>query len=169
MQPPHGIYTLIPYSFPWVFVALVLLAISVFFVWLYRRGPRKNLQDYKVERDYVAETRALILRLRPPHDFPHGKVQEDYFFALGIAFRKLIAYRCKVNTVGATVREIEPRLVMLPLSEETTSAILAFLRRADQIKFAKQPSDLEQAQNDYNQVVNWTKQLTAKQESEQCN
>ena len=169
MQPPHDIYTLIPASFPWVFVALVLLAISGFFVWLYRRKPRENSQDYRVEHDYVAETRALILRLRPPHDFPHGKVQEDYFFTLGIAFRKLIAYRCKINTVGATAREIEPRLVMLPLPEATISAILAFLRRTDQIKFAKQPSDLEQAQRDYDQVVNWTKQLTAKQESEQCN
>ena len=169
MQPPHDIYTLIPYHFPWVFVVLVLLVIVGFFVWLYRRKPSKTTQNYTIKRDYIAETRALILRLRPPDNFPPGKVQEDYFFALSVTFRKLISYRWKINTVGATAREIEPRLIMLPLSEVTIGKILSFMHRADQIKFAKQPSDLEQAQRDHQQVIDWTKQLTTTQENEQCN
>lgn len=165
--PPHNIYSLMPASFPWAFIALVGLAIIVFFVWLYRRKPRSAHPEVAIQRDYVAETRALILRLRPPHDaFPLGKVQEEYFFALSIALRKLIFYRHQINAVGATVRELDRRLLALPLPEQTINEILAFMRRADQVKFAKQPSDLAQAQADYTQVVSWTKMLTATGDSD---
>ena len=169
MTPPHEIYTLLPYRLPWLLLLLVVLAVLTFFLWLYfrKRRPQRLLV---AKRDLVADARAQILRLRPPAHFPRGKVQENYFFALGIAFRQLLEYRWKIKTVGATVREIKPRLVVLPLTAQTREEIVAFMQRADQVKFANHAASLTQAQEDYQQVVQWTKILTAEQqESEQCN
>ena len=115
-------------------------------------------------RDRVRDARAKIIRLKPPNPFPIGTVQENYFFALSIAFRELVEYRFQLPVIGATLREVTPQLQKLPLARTTLANIEAFMQRADAIKFAAQPSNLEQAQQDHQQVIKWMQQLTAQEE-----
>lgn len=161
---PHEIFSLMPYRLPWLallILSLIAVALLVAIIIYFRKRRPKHTILPASPRDLVRETRAKILRLKPPEHFPVGKVQQNYFFALGIAFRELIEYRFKVKAIGATLREIKPRLQVLPLSLPTIEIIVEFMARADQIKFADRPSDLEQARKDHKQVVIWTQKLTA--------
>lgn len=167
-SPPHGIYTLLPPHFPWATVAIlsaiiVLLGIAVFF-YLRRRRPMVVTQAVTTQRDRVRDARAKIIRLKPPQPFPAGKVQENYFFELSVAWRELLEYRFQLPVIGATLREVAPQLQKLPLARTTQANIEAFMHRADAIKFAAQPSSFEQAQQDHQQVIKWMRQLTAREE-----
>ncbi len=167
-SPPHGIYALMPPHFPWVMLAIIiaiiiLLGVAIFF-YLRRRRPTVVIQAAITPRDRVRAARAKIIRLKPPNPFPVGTVQENYFFALSIAFRELVEYRFQLPVIGATLYEVIPQLQKLPLARTTLANIEAFMHRADAIKFAAQPSDLEQAQQDHRQVIKWMQQLTAREE-----
>ena len=163
--PPHDIYTLLPWRFPWSLLAiavalLVLLIAAIFFYWRYRR-PAVVTSVATTPIDRVRVTRAKIVRLKPPEPFPIGPVQENYFFELSIAFRELLEYRFQLPVIGATLAEVTPRLRTLPLAAKTIADIEAFLKRADAIKFAAQPSDRDEAQRDHQQVIAWMQRLTA--------
>ena len=163
--PPHGIYDLLPPHFPWAIVIIVaaliaLLAIAIFF-YLRHRRPTTVTQIAVTPRDHLRDARAKIIRLKPPNPFPIGKIQENYFFALSVAWRELIEYRCQLPVIGATLREVTPQLQKLPLARTTIAKIEEFMQRADAIKFAAQPSNLEQAQQDHQQVLQWMQQLTS--------
>lgn len=162
--PPHGIYALMPPHFPWAMVAIVLaiivlLGTAVFF-YLRHRRPTVVTQPAVTPRDRVRDARAKIIRLKPPQPFPVGKVQEDYFFELSIAWRELIEYRFQLPVIGATLREVVPQLQRLPLARVTLAKVEEFMQRADAVKFAAQPSDYEQAHQDHQQVIKWMQQLT---------
>ncbi len=166
-SPPHGIYTLLPPHFPLTTVAIILaiiavLAAAMVFYWRYRR-PTVVTQAAAAPRDRVRDARAKIIRLKPPQPFPVGKVQENYFFELSLAWRELIEYRLQLPVIGATQREVIPQLQKLPLARTTLENIEEFMHRADAIKFAAQPSDFEQAQQDHQQVIKWMQQLTARE------
>lgn len=164
---PHEIYSILPYRFPWlslIIAVLVLLVIVAVFGYLYRRRRRQPIEV--TARDLVAETRAKILSLSPDQPFDE-RAQRQYFFALSISFREFIEYRCRIKAIGATVRELRPRLQLLPLPLATISAIVDFMTRADRIKFAGQTTDIEQAQQDHRQVVSWVERLTVEVE-EKC-
>lgn len=161
---PHEVFSLMPYRFPWLLLlalSTILVVLLVAIVFYLRKRKPQSIALPASPRDLVRETRAKILRLKPPEHFPVGTVQQNYFFALGIAFRELIEYRFKVKAIGATLKEIKPRLQVLPLSLPTIENIIEFMTRADQIKFADRPSDPEQARKDHKQVVVWAQKLTA--------
>ena len=168
MSPPHGIYDLLPPHFPWAMVAIglaitALLALAIFF-YLRHRRPTVVTQAIVTPRDRVRDARAKIIRLKPPQPFPVGKVQEDYFFELSIALRELIEYRFQLPVIGSTLREVTPQLRKLPLARTTLGSVEQFMQRADAVKFAAQPSNFEQAQQDHQQVIKWMQQLTAREE-----
>ena len=167
-SPPHGIYTLLPPHFPWMMLAIaiaiiILLGIAIFF-YLRHRRPTVVTQAAIMPRDRVRDARAKIIRLKPPNPFPVGTVQENYFFELSIAFRELVEYRFQLPVIGATLREVTPQLQKLPLAHTTVAKVEEFMHRADAVKFAAQPSDIEQAQQDHRQVIKWVQQLTAQEE-----
>ena len=167
-SPPHGIYALLPPHFPWAMLAIglaviVLLAAALFF-YVRRRRAIVVTQTARTPRDRVRDARAKIIRLKPPQPFPVGKVQENYFFELSIAWRELIEYRFHLPVIGATLCEVSPRLQKLPLARTTLANIKEFMQRADAVKFAAQPSNFEQAQQDHRQVIKWMQQLTVREE-----
>ena len=163
---PHEIYSILPYRFPWlslVVATVILLVIIVVIVsYLYRR---RKQQPIEVTRDIVADTKAKIINMRPCEPFDQ-QAQRQYFFALSISFRELIEYRCRIKAIGATIKELQPRLQLLPMPLTTIKTIVDFMTRADQIKFAGQTTNLEQAQQDHRQVVSWVKRLTVNDEVE---
>lgn len=165
LTPPHGIYTLMPWRFPWVTLAVIVLLVVALGVaiilYLRHRRPTVVTSTAVTPRDRVRDTRAKIVRLKPPEPFPVGVVQENYFFELGIALRELIEYRFQLPVIGATLQEVQPRLQALPLSRTTIADMSVFMQRADAIKFAAQPSTLEQARRDHQQVIVWMQRLTA--------
>ncbi len=167
-SPPHDIYALLPPHFPWTAVSIVLILIvlsaAAIFLYLRRRRSLVLTQDAVAPRDRVRDVRTKILRLKPPNPFPVGTVQENYFFALSIAFRELVEYRFQLPVIGATLREVTPQLKKLPLARTTLVSVEEFMQRADAIKFAAQPSDFTQAQRDHQQVIKWMQQLTASEQ-----
>lgn len=157
---PHEIYSILPYRFPWLSLIIglvaLLLVIAIVGYLFYRR---RKLPPSELAVDVVAETTAKILALRPCQPFDE-QAQRQYFFALSISFRELLEYRCRIKAIGATVKELRPRLQLLPMPLATIKTIVDFLNRADRIKFAGQTTDLEQARQDHRQVVGWVKKLT---------
>ena len=171
--PPHGIYNLLPPHFPWAMVAIItaliiLLGTAIFF-YLRHRRPTTVTQTAITPRDPLRDARAKIIRLKPPNPFPVGKIQENYFFELSVAWRELIEYRFQLPVIGATLREVTPQLQKLPLARTTVTKIEEFMHRADAIKFAAQPSNLEQAQQDHQQVMQWMQHLTNNREVSMTN
>ena len=164
---PHEIYSIMPYRFPWLSLVVAIVAILIIvgiIVYLYRQ--RKQQQPIELTRDIVADTKAKIISMRPCEPFDQ-QAQRQYFFALSISFRELIEYRCRIKAIGATVKELQPRLQLLPMPLTTIKTIVEFMTRADQIKFADQTTDLEQARQDHRQVVGWVERLTVNDEVEE--
>lgn len=137
--------------------------LAVFGYYLYRR---RKQQPIEVARDVVAETKTKIIGLRPCEPFDE-QAQRQYFFALSISFREFIEYRCQIKAIGATVKELRPRLQLLPMPLATIKTMVDFLTRADRIKFAGQTTDLEQARQDHRQVVGWVKRLAVNNDVEE--
>ena len=165
---PHEIYSIIPYRFPWLLlvVGIVVLVIVSVVIYLYRR---KKQQPIEVTRDIVADTKAKIIGMHPREPFDE-QAQRQYFFALSISFRELIEYRCRIKAIGATVKELQPRLQLLPMPLASIKTIIEFMTRADRIKFAGQTTDIEQARQDHRQVIGWIERLTVNDEvEEKCN
>lgn len=164
---PHEIYSILPYRFPWlslvVVTVILLIIVGVIVSYLYRR---RRQQPIEATHNIVADTKAKIIGMRPCEPFDE-QAQRQYFFALSISFRELIEYRCRIKAIGATVKELQPRLQLLPLSLKTVRTIIEFMTRADQIKFAGQTTNIEQARQDHRQVVGWVERLTVNDEVEE--
>ena len=164
MGIPHEIYSLLPPGFPWhewVAVICLFLGVLALFAFIYYRRPSSSSQQLEEKVDLVALAYREILKLHPPKNFPIGKVQEEYFYALGIALRQLIEQRWSIKAAGSTLAELTPLMHRVPLPRETVSDMLAFMELADQIKFASRPSSLEEAERKHQQVVLWAKKIAS--------
>ncbi len=123
---PHDIYDVLAFPdtpFPWkmlFWVALGVLGTLVLF-YLFRRRKKKNTPKLPPKEEAY---RAIVTR---PPDEPFS----EYFFHLSQNLKKILGQE------GRTTQEIEN----LSFSPE----ICLFLRRADGVKFAKSPTDLEEA------------------------
>jgi hypothetical protein len=157
---PHGIRGLAEYPLMVIPGWLALLLATLFtgaviwglWYWWKKTHPKVVIEKKVHPLDRLREE---IAQLRPPEPFI-DKVQEDYFYNLSMALRRFIEELLKIPATDRTLKELrEPLRLRLPLSRERVAEVLAFLERADMIKFAKAVTSLEEARRCHDDVKLW--------------
>lgn len=165
---PHGLIGLVRYPALnlWLIlvVALFLLLLGVLVYWLYHRNKAKPSHVPEPVVDPYDELNKTILALEPSEPFT-GKAVEDYYFELGLLFRRFIELKTKVPATDLTYKELlSPLRAKLPLSPTELDGVFAFFKQADFIKFAKAKSDIESARESHKQVCRWVSLMMPKQD-----
>ena len=162
---PHDIRGLLPYSWPWWEYALwgllvaAVLALVGFGGWYFYRKWRARRDLAITNEDPWEIFGRRLTALRPPMPFS-GSEQEEFFFQLSLLVREVIELRTKVPATDRTYQELrEPLRRKLPLSTEEVEAVLAFLERADLVKFAGAPSSVAEAEAALSRVGRWLQKL----------
>lgn len=166
---PHDIHGLIPYQpslldyWPWLLVT-VLLAGVILLAWSWWKRRRKQPKPVApIDPWELLEQR--IQSLVPADPFV-GKEREQFFYDLSLALREAIERRIGLRATDMTLYELRlPLRDKLPFSQEVIDAVLAFLQRADFIKFAEAPVSREQALADADDVRRWAMELRRQPES----
>jgi hypothetical protein len=161
---PHDIRGLLPYV-PWgTYLLWFLLGAAalagLLYLWKVLKRRRKERPVAPV--DPWDDLKGRLGRLRP--QLPFGrKEQEDFFFQLSLMLREAIELRTRIRATDLTSDELkEPLRRRLPLPPAGIQAVLAFLERADLVKFAEAPSDRGEAEEALGQVGAWVRELTPK-------
>lgn len=165
---PHDIYGIVHYSTPWyVYAALaiggiaLLLALYAGFKAWKRRAQRTAapVDPWQALKDRVAG-----LQIASPFT---RKAQEDFFYELSLALRDAIERRCGIPATSLTHRELKQIMRSdAPLPTQTMQAMLAFLQRADLVKFADAGTDVPEAEAARREVLAWIDELHAKPEAQ---
>ena len=159
---PHDIYELIPYPFglePWMW-ALIILALALllgalgWWWWKKRQSPKP------IEKvNPLAQLDQQLLNMIPPKPFA-GKEQGNYYYSLGITFRRYMEHCTDIRATDLTLRELKPLVKdKAPLDPEALADALYFFERSDMVKFAGVETSRHQAEQDHEAVLVWTKAL----------
>ena len=129
-------------------IAALLVALVV--IWLKRR---------RREPAFVADPWTLLLgRITgleiPPLD--NDKAREDFYYNLSLLLREGIERRTGLNATDLTFSELKgPLTSKLPLRTDDVKRVLAFLERADLVKFAEAPASAAAMAEDRDSVRGW--------------
>lgn len=166
---PHDIHGLIPYQptlldyWPWLLAgALTLLACSLLWRWWSKRKKQPKPVPPVNPWDLIERR---ILALQPNEPFV-GKDREQFFYDLSLALREAIERRTGLRATDMTLSELcSPLARLSPFAHESTDAVLAFLKRADFIKFAEAPASRDEALLDAQNVRQWVMDLRKQAEA----
>jgi hypothetical protein len=161
---PHDIRGLLPYV-PWgTYILWFLIGAAALAALLYflRVRRRRRHERPAPPIDPWDDLKNRLRALRP--GLPFGrKEQEEFFFQVSLLLREAIELRTKIRATDLTCQELkEPLRRKLPMAQTDIDGILAFLERADMIKFAEAPSDRAEADTAAGQVAAWARELTPK-------
>lgn len=167
VQLPNDIRGLVPNPPPWwsyAVLALASLALAVAAVWLYRWWKtRRPAAKTKAGASPWETLRARLQAMTVPSDFPEGRCQEEYFYGLSLLLREAIELRTRIPATDRTFQELrDPLRKKLPLATLEVQAVLAFLERADLVKFASAASTKPEAAACQLQVSAWVQKLEPK-------
>jgi hypothetical protein len=166
---PHDVRGLVPYETPWYIYAgwvlagvLICLLVIWAIKWFERYRERKNA--IKPPIDPWVDVKERIQSLTPDAQF-EPKAQIEFYYELSMLLRECIELRTKIRATDLTYQELKkPLESKLPLKTDGVSGVLAFLERADLIKFAEQPATLAEATAAKAQVSRWASMLTPRQD-----
>lgn len=165
---PHDIHGLLPYQptlldhWPWFLAGgAALMALALLAAWWRRRKaevpPGKPIDPW----DALDERLAALL----PSDPFVGRARETYFFELSLALREAIERRTELRATDMTWSELrEPLRRKLPLPSADVDAVLAFLQRADLVKFAEAEASRDEAIDAMQRVRRWAAALRPRPE-----
>ncbi len=165
MQLPHDVRGLMPFHTPWweyALWALGAIAVAAALLLLARYlMNRKGAGLAKGVDPWVNLTQRLRqLKIEGPFG---AEAQEEFFYRLSLLVREGIELRTEIPATDRTFKELrEPLRKRLPLATKDVEAVLAFLERADMIKFAGAPSGVEEAQASLDQAGAWLGELKPK-------
>ncbi len=170
-NPPNDIMGIVEPAFPWAETLAFLIILAVFAAmgfWLFKKfrskylGPKPQAVVAPAMPSEEEQWRLLRERLTEltPRD-PFTKVaQAEFFFELAFLLRLAIERRTHIAVTDMTVREMEaPLRQKAPFSVDETEKMLAFLKKADQIKFAEQMVDANEAMQEKQEVQRWFSRL----------
>lgn len=167
MQLPHDIRELLPYAPPWwVYLATVLLLLGVvaILVWawrVWRQRRRRGRQDTPVDpwQQMLSALAAMPAEVPAVGEWP-ARAREDFFYRLSLLLRQGIEWHAAIPATDLTLGELkQPLRQRLVVQAVPVDAVLAFLERADQVKFAAAPATIEEALAAVRQVRNWIEAL----------
>ena len=160
---PHDIRGLIPYQptvldrWPWILGAILLLALLIFAGLYWRKFRARKAVEPPVDAWDLLEQR--LARLVPGEPFTDS-IRVAFFYELSLGLREAIERRTGVRATDMTLDELrEPLRRKLPLSAGETEELLAFLQRADLVKFAEVAATADEALAEGLRVRNWTSSL----------
>lgn len=169
--PPHDIMGIVEPAFPWAETLAFLIILAVFAAmgwWLFKKfrgkyvGQKRPLVPAPAPMSEAEHWRLLTERLQAltPRE-PFTKVaQAEFFFELAFLLRQGIERRTHIAVTDMTVREMEdPLRQKAPFSMDETEKMLAFLKKADQIKFAERVVDASEALQEKQEVQRWFSRL----------
>ncbi len=159
---PHDIRGLLPYQTPWWVYGLwamggMLVLALAYWAYKYWKSRKKLAAEFPV--DPWDDLAGRLSALKPPLPFV-GKAQEDFFYLLSLLLREGVELRTGIPATDRTYKELKlPLQQKLPFGQTEVDAVLRFLERADWIKFAGVPSDVEEATACLATVERWVRDL----------
>lgn len=162
-QLPHDIRGLVPYRGSlldyWPYAAgllALLLALAGFLWWRRRRAALRPPAPPADPWDVLA---GKLAQLTVPRPFGLQE-QAEYFFHLSLLLREAIELRTGLRATDLTLGELKaPLRNKLPLPTGDVDGVLAFLERADYVKFAGRPASTEEAVSAREQATTWARRL----------
>lgn len=163
-MPPHGIRGSAAHETNYEAIGLIALSILfatilAYFIFVkYKRKPKALTSPAPVD-----PLVAIIDEVKQsfPQEVFGPKEQEDYFYRLSVCLRQLIEKVTQIPASEATIRELRPMLSeKLPIESNERQALIQFLDRADQIKYAGIRSDRGEAEAARESVLQWMLMLT---------
>ncbi len=133
-------------------IAVLLVALVVLWLRRRRRDPQFAVDPWT---ELVARIRGTTL---PDEADTRGR--EEFYFALSMHLRDGIERRTGINATDLTYSQLAaPLKNRLPLRTAEVDAVLAFLQRADLIKFAEAKSSTASMTEDRDAVRGWVESL----------
>lgn len=153
---PHGIEGLEAYPFewgPWLLFLLVAVILALAF-FAYRYWQQKKISQVHT-RDFAKEIYQEIRDLQVPELF-EKKQQEQFFYDLSFRLRQYLEFKLGLTITDMTFKELqEPLLKQEKLSEDLKDNIIAFLKKAEFIKFAHKLATRSEAADSKEIVLDW--------------
>lgn len=129
---------------------LAALLVALIVIWL-RRRRRDPTFVVDPWTELLTRIKELVL---PPLDNDKGR--EDFYYNLSLMLREGIERRTGLNATDLTFGELKgPLSSKLPLRTDKIKDVLAFLERADLVKFAEAPATATVMQEDRDAVHRW--------------
>ena len=168
LAPPHDIQGLSPYVTPWQYWVIlgsgILLAI-LFGLWLYRflrtkkapvEGPVVPMKKADPFDTFLKD----LYDLKPQTPFK-GQDQVDFFYGLSLILRGFLEAKTGINLTDMTYHEISKVLpsTKTALSDDEMADAMAFLAKADQIKFADLEVGIVEAERYQEKIEGWARTL----------
>jgi len=139
------------------FIPILLIIVIIFLVKYLLRflKERKLTEPEKVKKDIRP---AWEIALKLLKELERSGILEkgdylNYHYKLSLILRYFLELYYKIKAVEMTTREIRNQLHLEDHKEK--SSILEFLSKADKIKFAKYPSDLDRSRQAYDWLNNY--------------
>lgn len=161
-QPPHDIRGLLPKPKPWGQYAAFALAAFVLLsvLWSLLRRRRRPEQDRKSDPWQEIANSLDSLRLDSVFEARH---QVEVYSILSLCLRQAASLRLGMNATEMTTSEVrDPFAKRLPLSHAEVEQVLAWLEKADLVKFAGVTVSVEAANSDVQLVKRWVEDLKPK-------
>ncbi len=160
---PHDIRGLVPYRASlldyWPYAAglmALLVGLAGLLWWRRRRAAQMPPAPPADPWDVLA---GKLAQLSVPRPFGLQE-QAEYFFHLSLLLREAIELRTGLRATDLTLGELKtPLRNKLPLPTGDIDGVLAFLERADYVKFAGRPASTEEAVFAREQATAWTRRL----------
>ena len=171
-QPPHPIVELAEYPFRvpvmWLVTLVVVLLVGIigFFIWRWYRNKNQVHYAPRSEPPLQLMLRSLEAQ-KPPSPFPES-MHCDYFFTLSMAFRQILEQAYNFPATDLTLKELKKPLEQrVNFESYNHKDLVKFFERCDLIKFAKAPTNENEAINYHSQALGWAKAIVAKNSQEQ--
>lgn len=166
--PPHDIYELTAPRTPWdlwVLASILGVALILFLIFFIRKWKQRipSAEPAKVMKKTVDPKVELANRLHRLEAKTPFLLQEreEFFYQLSMILRGFIELKTGLRATDMTSQEISEQLEQQrsPLSDQEVSAVLSFLHRADQIKFAGEDIGVVEAERNKADVEQWARSL----------
>jgi hypothetical protein len=161
-HPPHGmkglaIYDSIPYLLVWIVLGLILgVILSLAGWWLWKKRKKTLLPE--ISWDTKLEQKIKALTWITPFE---AQEQSDFFYELNTLLKQYLEHSYGFSATDLTTRELKNQLRrwLQDLPQESVESMIVFFERSDLIKFAKEPSSIDEAKR-YSDCVNtWIEQI----------
>jgi hypothetical protein len=149
-KPPKDVWGADRIWWPWLLAAALLIALAALIWWWYRRRQRHVEAPALVLIDPREQALLELARIRESGVIERGELKQ-FYISLSDVLRGFAAALESDWTTDLTTEELAPRLKRIA----ETAPLLALLRSADTVKFARRRASAEEAGRDLDTAESW--------------